>query len=250
MIDIKKAVQEFNKYAENYDLGEPHIKRKQDHSIRVMVLSKKIAQSVSLTEEGVELATLIGLLHDIARFEQYTIYKTYRDLDSIDHGDFGVKILKENNFLRKFIDISDYDNVILKAIKNHNKFEIEPNLTQEEELFCKIIRDADKLDILFQAATMFWTDRKKLVENSKISPSVEEDFYNRNTVLRRKGIPANELDKLISMLSFVFDLNFMESFKILKEKDYINKIIDQFNFQNEETKKKMENMREIVNQYV
>ena len=35
-----------------------------------MEISKKIAESLKLTQEEIELATLIGLLHDIARFEK------------------------------------------------------------------------------------------------------------------------------------------------------------------------------------
>ena len=40
-----------------------------------------------------------------------------------------------------------YDCIIYKAINNHNKFEIERGLSERELLHCKIIRDADKLDI-------------------------------------------------------------------------------------------------------
>ena len=34
-----------------------------------------------------------------------------------------------------------YDNIIFKAIKNHNKYEIEKDLNEREELFCKIIKN-------------------------------------------------------------------------------------------------------------
>ena len=71
----------------------------------------------------------MGLLHDIARFEQYTRFQTFSDLKSIDHGDYGVEILKQNNYIRKFIDTDEYDNIIFKAIKNHNIFKIEDGLT-------------------------------------------------------------------------------------------------------------------------
>lgn len=250
MIDLEKAKKEFEEYVSKYDMEKIKIKRKVSHSLRVMEISNQIAQSQNLTEEGVELATLIGLLHDIARFEQYTQYGTFSDADSVDHGDMSMQILQKNNYIRKYIETSDYDNIILKAIKNHNKFEADPNLTMEEELFTKIIRDADKIDILFQAAEMFWQDAKKMVENSKITPYVEEDIINGNIIKRRKGFGKNQLDKMVSMLSFVYDLNFAESFHILKEKDYINKIVDQFNFTNEETSKKVENIRKIVNEFI
>ena len=246
MIDLEAAKEEFNKYVKNYDLKEERIKAKVTHSFRVMELSTQIAKSINLTEDGIELATLIGLLHDIAKFEQFT----KRNVDSIDHGDYGEQILKANNYIRKYIKISDYDNIILKAIKNHNKFEVETNLTQEEELFTKIIRDADKLDIYYEAAEQFWKDAKKIVENSKITPYVEEEFLKRNTIERKKDVPLNQLDKMISTISFIYDINFLESFHIIKQKDYINKIINQFNFKDEETKEKVEKIRNLANEYL
>ncbi len=250
MIDLEKAKQEFKKYTLDYDLTIAKVNNKIDHSFRVMEISKQIAQEQNLTEDGIELAELIGLLHDIARFEQYKQYKTFRDVDSIDHGDYGEKILKQNQYIRKYIEIADYDNIILKAIRNHNKFEIEQGLSQEEELFAKIIRDADKIDIYYEAAEMFWKDAKKIVENSKLSPEIEEQFNNRNTIKREKGVQLNELDKMVLTLSFIYDINFMESFHIIKDKDYINRIINQFNFSNEETKQKIENIRKIANQFL
>ena len=72
MIDIKKAQEEFIKYTQISDLDNENIKGKQGHSIRVMRICNKIAKSLNLSDEQVDIATLIGLLHDIARFEQYT----------------------------------------------------------------------------------------------------------------------------------------------------------------------------------
>ena len=42
--------------------------------------------------------------------------------------------------------MDQYDNIIKKAIYNHNKYKIEENLNDVELLHRKIIRDADKLD--------------------------------------------------------------------------------------------------------
>ena len=84
-INLEKAKKEFIKYTENYDLENSRIKGKQTHSLRVMEISRQIAEGLKLSQEEIELATLIGLLHDIARFEQFTQYHTYRDMESFDH---------------------------------------------------------------------------------------------------------------------------------------------------------------------
>ena len=162
MIDLENAKNELKKYISNYDLNNPEITRKVGHSYRVAEISKRIAKSLNLEQEEIELAELIGLLHDIGRFEQQTIYKTYDDIYSIDHGELGVKILENNEYIRKYIENSQYDKIIKTAIFNHNKYEIEENLEQKTILFCKIIRDSDKLDILYEAIAMFWKDEIKV----------------------------------------------------------------------------------------
>ena len=217
-INLEKAQSEFLKYTENYDLNNEHIKAKQQHSLRVIEISKKIAQGLGLPCEEIELATIIGLLHDVARFEQYTIYGTFKDIESIDHGDFGAQILEKD--IRKYIEKNEYDGIIIKAVKNHNKFKIEEGLTEKELLFAKIIRDADKIDILYQSVVRFWRGNEQMVENSVISEDVITAIQNLSQVKRRKGQTA--IDNVISVIAFIFDLNFKSSFQILKEEDYIN----------------------------
>ena len=162
-INMENAKEEFIKYTENYDLTDENLGGKQKHSLRVMQISEEIARDLKLNQEEIKLAALIGLLHDIARFEQYTKYKTFRDLDSIDHGDYGAKILEKE--IRKYIELPQYDEIIIKAVKNHNKYKMEDGLSEKEELFAKIIRDADKIDILFEICK-FWKTYSKAGKRS------------------------------------------------------------------------------------
>lgn len=147
LIDIKKTKQEFKRYVENYNPKDEKIKIKINHIERVAEISKKIAQNLKLSEEEIQLAELIGLLHDIGRFEQIRLYNTFNDKDSINHGEFAVKILFEDGLIRKFIETDKYDKIIKLAIVNHNRTYIEEGLTERELLHAKIIRDADKTDI-------------------------------------------------------------------------------------------------------
>lgn len=248
-IDLEKAKQEFIDYTNKYDVKSKSINRKIEHSIRVMNISKELSTKIGLKEEQVELATLIGLLHDIARFEQFTQFQTYVDLNSFDHGDYGVGILEKD--IRKYIKTNKYDEIIKKAIKNHNKFEIEQGLTDEELLFAKIIRDADKIDIIYEALEMFWIGLENQINNTQISENVEKQFRNYKTIKREKNTTKEKnIDKVLVVIALVFDINFTESFKIIKNEDYINKIIDRFDFKDKETKEKMEEIRDISNKYI
>ena len=246
MIDIKKAEQEFKNYTSKYDMSQLRLKRKVTHTFRVENICKSIAISLGMNEEEINLAKLIGLLHDIARFEQYTRYKTYDDHKSIDHADFGVEMLEKDNYLRKYVETNKYDSVILKAIQNHNKYSIQENLNEEEKLYCKIIRDADKLDIIYQATCKSWKDNIKDMEKQIVSSKVLEQFFQRQSV--NKKDTNYDIDRIVVIVAFIYDLNFKGSYKIIKENNYIDKIINRFNFEKEETRKQIEEIRIIANE--
>lgn len=250
MIDIKKSKDEFMKYTNNYDIENENIDRKIYHSLRVMEISKKIATNMGLENEKIELATLIGLLHDIGRFEQFKIYQTYSDSESIDHGDLGADILKQNNFIRNFIKEAKYDGIILKSVQNHNKYKIADDLNKEEKLFCKIVRDADKIDILYEAIEIFWKNGREEIQNDLISDKVYNEFLSKKPIKKDKNMKKNGIDKLVLMLAFVFDINFHESLEILKKEDYLNKILNNFDFKRQDTKEKIENIRNVLNLYL
>ena len=65
-------------------------------------------------------------MHDIGRFEELKITK---ELNSVkfDHAGHGSKMLFEEDMIRKFIEDSQYDNIIKKSIENHGRLEIERN---------------------------------------------------------------------------------------------------------------------------
>lgn len=245
-MNLEKAKNEFLKYTESYDLKNSHIVGKQKHSIRVMEISKQIAEGLNLTQEEIELATLIGLLHDIARFEQYTEYKTFSDNKSIDHGELGVEIL--NKDIRKYIDIDKYDEIIKLAVKNHNKYTIEKGLTKEQELFAKIVRDADKIDILYEAVEMFWKGKEKQIESSNITIEILDQCRNHKQIdkLTRK----TAIDDVVLVIALIFDINFTVSLEIIKNNNYINKIIDRFNIKDKKAKEELEEIRRIANEYI
>jgi HD superfamily phosphohydrolase YqeK len=245
-MNLEKAKEEFIKYTENYDLEIERIKGKQIHSLRVMEISKQIAEKLGLSQEEIAVATLIGLLHDIARFEQFTQYGTYKDLESFDHGDIGSEILRKD--LRKYISTDKYDKTIIRAVKNHNKFKIEEGLTEEEILQAQIIRDADKIDIFYQGCWRFWKGKEAEVEESIISEDVIEQIKN-NSQTKRK-LKETPVDNIMRVIAFIFDINFKSSFQVLKEQDYINKILDRYKFKDEYTRQQVEKIRNIANEYI
>lgn len=98
-IDIEKAKQAFKEYVKNYDPEDKKVKLKIEHIERVSQLAKQMAEKLKLDEEDIKLAELIGLLHDIGRFEQIRIYHTFTDKKSINHGEYGAKVLFEDGLI-------------------------------------------------------------------------------------------------------------------------------------------------------
>ena len=247
-INLEKAKEEFLKYTSKYDLMNKRQKGKQEHSLRVMEVSKKIAEKLNLSQEKVQLATLIGLLHDIARFEQYKQYNTFKDSQSFDHGDYALNILEKD--IRKYIQIDKYDNIIKKAIKNHNKYKIEDGLTEEELLFAQIIRDADKLDIFYESAYIFWKGEEKKVEESFMSPDTLDKFKELKQIKKQPGKSILPIDEIVLLIAFIFDINFKESFEIIKKEDYINIILNRYDIKDNFSRKSLNEIRKIANEYV
>lgn len=197
----------FNKYAKTFDLRVKPIMGKYHHSFRVMELAHDIAVSLNLSEEDIELASICGLFHDIGRFRQWTEYETYYDEDSVDHGDLGYEILKD------LIVNFDEKEIILMATKHHNKYDI-PDFDERTALFCQIVRDADKLDIIKEQCNQI--KQEKIILKKRLLDNIYNGIICHNQYIN------NEVDSIVRMLSWVFDYNFKYSFKYLLD----NKIIE------------------------
>lgn len=129
-------------------LTQDNIKRKIEHTGRVRENILLLAKSEKIGEEESRLAESIALFHDLGRFEQFMRYKTFVDSESEDHALLGVKILKRTGILSHLPPNEKY--LLLKAIEYHNRLEIPECSKSSKELlfYSKLIRDADKLDIL------------------------------------------------------------------------------------------------------
>ena len=60
----------------------------------------------------------------------------------------------------------------------------------------------------------------------------------------------SELDKMVGMISFIYDFNFKQSYKYIQKKNFIEKMLNRFNFENEETKRRFEIIQELANKYI
>lgn len=252
VINLNKAIQTFKNYVANYDVNEPKIALKIAHTYRVMERARSLAQSLKLDPEDVELASLIGLLHDIGRFEQLKRYNSYFDNQTVDHAKLGLEVLTENNFILEFVDDEKLQKIIYKAIFNHNKYKIEDGLEKRELMHAKIIRDADKIDIfntgLIESFEAFICTSKEILENSTISKKVYQTFMENKSVLSSER--KTPLDYWVSFLAMIFDLNYGYSYCYIYDHNYINKLIDRLDYRNLETKEMMKKIKKCGNDFL
>ena len=239
-MDVERIKKEFKKHYKKYDYHDEAIICKYYHSIRVMDLSRLIAKYAGFSDNDAEIAAIVGLLHDYARFEQWTKYKTYRDIDSIDHGDLAVQMLFDNNEIKNYSSNKENYDEIYDAIKYHNKKFVPENLSEHNKLLCNVVRDADKLDIFYLLSInkgLFLEDAEEISEN------INFDFY-EHKIIDRHNI-KNKNDEIILALSMMFDLNFKYSFKYLYDTNLIWRMYD-----NIKDKTKFKKYFEYIDKYV
>ena len=278
-IDRKKVKNVFKKYTDNYDISDEKIKLKVDHTYRVATLSERIARSLGLGDDDTNLAWLIGMLHDIGRFEQLKNYGTFSDAESIDHAHYGVELLFEDGLIEKFAsenaakdlkgtkdlketavksenkeketkEISELD-ILRTAIWNHSAYRVEEGLTDRVKMFCNIIRDADKIDILKVnydvTLEVIYDVTTEELKNSGVTDEVMKAFMEHHAVLR--SLKKTPIDNLVGHAALVFELVYNESFKIVKEQGYIEKMLSYVS-DNQDTVKKFEIMRNDMNKFL
>lgn len=201
-----------NEYIKKFDMTDIGIKLKYEHSYRVRDLSVKYAKELGFNDRDIYLASVIGLLHDIGRFKQWTIYKTFDDTKSLDHGDLAVQILFDDKLIDS-LDLNDEEKEIVRfSIKNHNKLTIEKTDDERKIKHAKLIRDTDKIDI-FKVHTLH-SEIKNKETDEPITKEVIESVKEHKQVDKRYAKNSN--DSIITLFCFVFDMNYKECIEELR----------------------------------
>lgn len=275
-INREKALTAFKEYTDRYDSSRDMIRLKIEHTYRVCGLCQQIAKSLKLSEEEVDIAWLTGLLHDVGRFEQQRVYGTFSDAVSIDHAKYGARILfgeiweqktgisagSEESLpegiqadagitIRDFVEDASEDQLLWTAVFYHSAYRIPEGLDERTAMFCHILRDADKIDILkvnvdFPLEEIYNVSTEVLYRG-EVTPEVMESFDEEHAVLR--SLKKTAVDNVVGHISLVYELVYPESCHIVKQQGYLDKLMS-FESKNPRTRKQFAHIREHMQAYL
>lgn len=251
IIDYKKAKEEFEKYLDGYERENDKVKLKIVHTYGVVAQSTEITERMHLTEEDVSLAKIIGLLHDIGRFEQLRRYDSFMP-GTMDHASYGVQVLFGEGMIRRFVPTDIWDDIIETAIAKHSDYVLEGIEKERILLHARVIRDADKLDNcrvkLVDAPETFMGAGTETIGLSDITPKIRKDALEGRSILSADRVTL--MDYWVSYLAYFYDLNYRESLDIAEENDYVRRLVRRIPYGNPETAKTMEELESCLLEYV
>jgi hypothetical protein len=203
-----------------------NLKLKEDHTYRVCDEIVELARSLGLNERQRLIAETIALFHDLGRFPQFDKYRTFVDLKSTSHSRLSVEVLQKESVLEELSE--DEVKLIHSGISLHNQKSLPADLDEQTELFAKLIRDADKIDIYYVVIKNYQEYEScpeglvyevDLADDGSFSPHVLEAIM--------QGVPVSYHDlrtlndaKMLQ-LGWVFEINFDHSLKRIRQRRYL-----------------------------
>lgn len=250
-IDREHTKTVFAEYVKRYNSGDDKTRLKIVHTYRVCGLCERIAENLGLAQEDVDLAWLLGLLHDLGRFEQLKRFGTFDDAASIDHAAYGADILFREGRIRDYIDERTEDSLIETAVRMHNVYRVAEDIDDRTLMFCHILRDADKIDILrvnveFSLEEIYNVSTEQL-QMEGITKAVADSFYEEHAILR--SLKKTTVDLVIGHISLVFELIYPISVSIVQEQGYLEELF-QFTSHNPQTSEQLCKMRHFIESYL
>jgi hypothetical protein len=207
-----------------------NLRLKQEHTARTCEEICLLAHELALDDNETRIAELIALLHDVGRFSQFAQYRTYNDLRSIDHGQRGIEVLREERVLDSLP--TEERQWVETAVGLHSRKSLPSALKGRALLFTKLIRDADKIDI-FRVVTDYYQRYREdpdkfllevdLPDEPQYRPEVLDAVRNKEMVDWAKLHTLT--DAKLCQLGWVYDLNFTASLRRIDECGFLATLI-------------------------
>jgi hypothetical protein len=195
---------------------------KHTHSLKVAAETLEIGRRLQLDRHTLFVAGIIGLLHDVGRFEQYRTYRTFNDYASVDHGELGARTIAANGALKRLHPREKA--LVVQAVRWHNKIALPDDADPKALFFAGLVRDADKLDIYRVVVESLAKPARAsaLPTGADLSDALFQDLMAGRRVCY-KDI-QNSTEMRLMQLNWVVDINFKPTLDLIAERGYIDRI--------------------------
>lgn len=219
----------FDSYVRTYDdideEGFRNILLKVEHTRKVCEVMALLAAGEGLSPEDSRIAAAAALLHDVGRFPQFRRWRTFRDSDSDNHARLGIEVIREQGVLDGLPAAERL--LIEEAVRFHNLLALPLRFQSPTSLYIRLIRDADKLDI-WRVFLDFFRQPDDLRPSAVTLgfpdlPAVSPDCVRElaaGRVIRLEDVRVLNDFKLLQ-ISWVYDLNFRSSYRLLQQRGHI-----------------------------
>jgi HD superfamily phosphohydrolase YqeK len=215
-------------YYRDNRMEQMNIVLKEEHSLHVADNAVVIAKGESFETDKCLTAETAALLHDIGRFPQYARYRTFLDSISVNHGELGAETLASQSVLAGLLQRER--DIIINAVRFHNAFSIPAQNDPDTTQLVKLVRDADKIDIWRVVCNYYeGTGEERAAAVSLGLPDLPD--YSKEavaTIMERKVVKLAHIKTLndlkLLQLSWVFDLNYRSSFRLVDKRGSIGRM--------------------------
>jgi putative nucleotidyltransferase with HDIG domain len=211
------------------EVDRANIDLKRDHSIRVLGEAEMILDELDADAELALCARTAALFHDIGRFVQYREFKTFSDSRSKNHGLLGCRELGKVAALDGMT--GEQKAMVRAVVAMHNRRFAPRGLDERLDFALRVVRDADKLDILGIMIEHFRPDGGI---NEVVTLHLENDPQAYTPDLLEQAVSGMLADyagmvwvndfKLL-VLSWVHDLNFPAARRAFRERGYADRVL-------------------------
>lgn len=220
----------FDMYVKQFCTGDERIDSaiclKVKHTKNVALEILDLANSLNLDAEYCYLAEIVAIFHDIGRFEQYLRYHTYSDQKSEDHAKLGLEVITRTGVLSR-LQLHGQQ-LVENVVAHHNRASLPQSEDRKFLLLLKLLRDADKIDILHVVTEHYAGFSRNeainlcLPDMPEISDKIVHSILN-GTLANVQDMKTINDFKLLQV-GWVFDLNFPRTYQIFKQRRYLDKL--------------------------
>ena len=204
---------------------------KVEHTQRVLERARRILEKEAapgMDQRLIRAALLAALYHDVGRFPQFERWHTFSDAVSVNHGQLGCALLKRRAFLEG--EEPFVQRLVRVAVCLHNRHHLPPHLEGNERFVTDVVRDADKLDIFRIMAEHLNGAQKKEDVVLRVRDEPEKWSGDIAAQVVAGQVPSYSSLRYVNdfrllLVSWLHDLSFACSKKLLVESGYLDQVL-------------------------